>query len=332
MDTSSACGGSFGGVFERGISQYPNIGDAVHLTTEHDLERIYKPAKVGQISIGSLSSAENIPAKISLNELVTRHSAILGSTGSGKSTSVASLLRSIAEGEPYGLYLNARIVLLDIHGEYSKALFDIARVFSVDPRLGEQQLNIPFWALEFSHLMEFLLGGVNDAQEIPFIEKVLELKTASFDREKYAGIARASITVDTPIPFSLAQLWYDLIDEEVKTVTGQARDEPALEAAGNPNDLTLPRYTPHAIGAKGPYINPRARGVRRQLDTLRSRLLDRRYDFLLHPSGWEPSLAGKTERDLDALLAGWLGTDKPITYWIFRQRQVLFLIFWWVLF
>ena len=53
--------------------------------------------------------------------------------------------------------------------------------------------------------------------------------------------------------------------------------------------------------------------VRRQLDLLRSRLLDRRFDFLLHPGPWEPDLAGKTSADLDKLLGGWLGSDQPVT-------------------
>ncbi len=67
------------------------------------------------------------------------------------------------------------------------------------------------------------------------------------------------------------------------------------------------------MGAQGPFLNQQAVGIRRQLNLLRSRLLDRRYDFLLHPGPWEPHLDGKTERDLDALLAGWMGGEKPIT-------------------
>ena len=67
------------------------------------------------------------------------------------------------------------------------------------------------------------------------------------------------------------------------------------------------------MGAQGPFLNQQARGIRKQLGMLRSRLLDRRYDFLLHPGPWEPALDGKVVSDLDALLAGWIGSDKPIT-------------------
>lgn len=115
------------------------------------------------------------------------------------------------------------------------------------------------------------------------------------------------------MPYSLKQLWHDLIDFETMTFTGQLRDQPALEVAGDPATLTAPRYTPHAMGAAGPFLNQAAKGIRRQLNLLRSRLLDRRFDFLLHPGPWEPDLAGHTQQDLDTLLAGWLGHDRPIT-------------------
>ena len=134
-------GESVGGVFERGISQYPNVGDGVHITTESSLARIYGTDKSGHVVIGSLSSAESIPAKIALDELVTRHSAVLGSTGSGKSTTIASLLQAIT-ADPAGGdgYPSARILMLDIHGEYRKALSDVATIHSVDPRPGEEPM------------------------------------------------------------------------------------------------------------------------------------------------------------------------------------------------
>jgi hypothetical protein len=67
------------------------------------------------------------------------------------------------------------------------------------------------------------------------------------------------------------------------------------------------------MGAVGPFLNSQAFGIQRQLNLLRSRLLDRRYDFLLHPGPWEPDLNGKVDKDLDTLIGGWLGGKKPIT-------------------
>ncbi|WP_222946312.1 ATP-binding protein [Paraburkholderia sp. UCT31] len=66
-------------------------------------------------------------------------------------------------------------------------------------------------------------------------------------------------------------------------------------------------------GTAGPFLNQAAKGIKRQLNLLRSRLLDRRYDFVLHPGPWEPDLNGISEADLDKLLQGWLGHDRQLT-------------------
>ena len=303
-----------GGLFERGVSQYPNIGDAVHLAVEEHLRKLYDIRGQGHIIIGTLASAESIAAKIALNELVTRHSAVLGSTGSGKSTTIASLLRAITISSPgTEEYPNARVLLLDIHGEYAAPLADVAQVFSVEPQYGEERLYIPYWALDSGDLLEFLTGGLQGNSETAFTDKIFQLKLASHDVQKFPGTASESITVDTPLPFSLKKLWYDLVDFEIATFEGTGRDQPTLQNSGDPETLTPPTYKPHAMGSAGPFLNQHALGIQRPLNLLRSRLLDRRYGFLLRPGPWEPDLEGKPEKDLDVLLAGWLGGKKPIT-------------------
>ena len=147
--------------FDRGIIQYPNVADAVHLAIEEDLKKVYNIAHAGHVTIGSLSGVETIPARISVNELVTRHSAVLGSTGSGKSTTVASLIRALLATEGSSAsYPSARILLLDVHGEYALPLADVAQVFSVEPREGEESLYVPYWAVDVNELLGFLTGGV----------------------------------------------------------------------------------------------------------------------------------------------------------------------------
>lgn len=306
-------GEAIGDRFERGLSQHPNINDAVHIVTERDLRRIYGGADDDQVAIGTLSSAENIVTRLSLDALVTRHSAILGSTGSGKSTTVASLLRSIIGPDDGAGSPGARILLLDVHGEYASALRDLATVFSAAPQPGENPLFVPFWALEAEEILDFVAGQLNDNQLIAFTDKIQDLKERRLMAGSFSGLDPLSLTVDSPVPFSLKQLWYELIDFETMTFTGQQRDQPALEGVGDANILKPPKYTPHAMGAAGPYMNQAAKGIRRQLNLMRSRLLDRRYDFILHPGPWEPSLLGSTQEDLDTLLKGWLGHDKPLT-------------------
>ena len=303
-----------GGTFERGVSQYPNIGDFVHLAVEEHLRRIYDTRNHGHVEIGFLSSAESISAKIALNELITRHSAVLGSTGSGKSTTVASLLRAITTSiEGDDPYPSARVLMLDLHGEYAAPLADVAQVFSVEPLEGENRLFIPYWALDTTELLDFLTGSLEENREAAFTDKIFELKLASHEEQEFPGVDSASITVDTPLPFSLKRLWYELARFELMTFEGQNRDQPALLKDGDAEALTAPLYKRHGLGAKGPFLNAEALGIKRPLKLLRSRLLDRRYDFLLHPGPWEPDLRGKPTKDLDALLCGWLGGAKPIT-------------------
>ena len=254
-------GEATGDHFERGLSQHPNVDDAVHLVTQKDLRRIYGGAEEDQIEIGTLSSAENIVVRLSLDALVTRHSAIVGSTGSGKSTTVASLLRSIVRTAENVAASGARILLLDVHGEYSAALGDLAKTFSASPSPGEEPLFVPYWALEADELLDFVAGGLSDNHLIAFTDKIQELKEIRLGAGALPGSDPQSLTVDSPVPFSLKKLWYDLIDFETATFTGPQRDQPALEVAGDPATLTPPHYKPHAMGAAGPFLNQAARRV-----------------------------------------------------------------------
>ncbi len=306
-----------GASFERGISQYPNVKDEVHLVTEEDLAVIYGTQDGGQVMIGRLANAEGIPVRIDLDKLVTRHSAVLGSTGAGKSTTVASLLRSIALGgsaDGGTGFPSARILLLDIHGEYSRALRSVSTVLRVNPSADEQPLHIPFWALDPADLLTFLMGKLDDKPLSQILDRIFDYKTKLVNDTSVAGLDINSMTADSPVPFSLNRLWFELLEPEIKTWADQPRTQPALDEAGDAATLKAPRYKPHGAGSTAPFINQiGVLGIRRPLDQMRSRLLDRQYDFLLHPGEWEPDLDGKAAKDLPELLQAWLGHDKPIT-------------------
>lgn len=301
--------------FERGISQYPGINDEVHLVTEDDLAKIYGTAESGQVTIGRLAGAESIPVQIDLEKLVTRHSAVLGSTGSGKSTTVANLLRSISGGQSSEVaFPSARILLLDVHGEYGKALANVAKVFRVNPQDGSDPLFVPYWAMDIVELIEFLMGRLEEKALSPILDKILEYKLAAHSVAKFPGVDPTSLTSDSPIPFSLNRLWYELIDPEIKTWKDQARTQSARTSDGDPESLTPPQYPLPGTGSSSPFMNNAGvLGIRRPLTLLRSRLLDRQYDFMLHPGDWKPSLDGTVQKDLPALLENWIGHDKPIT-------------------
>jgi hypothetical protein len=301
--------------FERGVSQYPSINDEVHLVTETDLEKIYGGSEAGQVTIGRLAAAESIPVRIDLDKLLTRHSAVLGSTGSGKSTTIASLLRSISAGQGgQRTFPSARILLLDVHGEYTKALSNVAKTFRVNPTQGEAQLFIPYWAMEIGEVLHFLMGKIEEKALSPILDKILEMKLAAVAAAKFPGVEPNSLTSDSPIPFSLKQLWLDLIDPEIKTWKEQARTTSALIAPGDAETLKQPHYPLPGAGSSAPFMNNAGvLSIRRQLTLLRSRLLDRQYDFMLHPGDWEPKLDGSVTSDLPKLLGEWIGHDQPIT-------------------
>ena len=322
------------GQFNRGISQYPTIDDRVHIVTEADLRAIYGAGEPDDfVAVGHLASAESIPALVNINKLVTRHSAVVGTTGSGKSTTVAGLLNSLSESSHYP---SARIVVLDIHGEYSKALSDRAAVFRVseDAAKGQKALRVPFWALSFEELTSLTFGKLGDdngAKTAAIADAIVQLKKDSLKNQPREGIDETRITVDSPIPFCLHKLWLDLYRREHQTVIakpGGAQDElePAyvLDAKGQPAQLgdamavTPPAYrTVKTSGPKDQQINwsrsPEPLNLRQQLAGLASKLRDPRMSFLFNPGDWLPDIEGKTTKDLDTLLEEWIGGPQPIT-------------------
>ena len=324
--------GQRNGEFERGISQYPTINDEAHLVTETDLARIYgRPDEPKYVRVGSIASAESIPALIDINRLVTRHSAILGTTGAGKSTTVASLLSSLSEVDRYP---SARIIIFDIHGEYHSALKDRATLFRVnaDPTRDEENLYVPYWALSFDELLRITpFGGIRDEDRAALLDRIKMLKTSSLNVQSRKGVSPDTVTVDTPVPFSIHRLWYDLHRDVLSTHTvgpgsNQNRETEAIavDANGAPlvgdiMDVRPPNYLPiTASGQDRVYLSGSALNIRRQLLAVESLLKDSRYDFLFRPGPWCPypshqNLDAQPSEDLDVLLESWIGGPKPIT-------------------
>lgn len=312
------------GGFHRGLSQYPTIGDIVHLVTETDLRSLHgRPDSPQYIKIGMLSGSESIPALIDLNSLITRHSAIVGSTGSGKSTTIAGLVNNICRGKNFG---SARILIIDIHGEYAQALSDIATVLSVnpDPTRNEESLFIPYWALNFEEFMATAFGDVpSDADRGGIIDKITEMKLLSLSRNPLDGVSSASLNVDTAVPFSIHQLWYELhlLILATHTQTGnQSLETVAYELdhnkepidIGDPMEVRSPKCKPQNLKANV-YLSQSRLNIRRQLEGLAYKLRDSRYDFLFRPGPWLPQPQEAPEKDLDFLIEQWLGGHNPVT-------------------
>jgi hypothetical protein len=323
--------GRKGAAFERGISQYPSIGDLVHVMTESDLETVYAPGdEDGYVAIGRVASAESIRAYLDLNRLVSRHSAVVGSTGAGKSNAVANLLGVISD---QARFKSARVVLFDLHGEYAKSFGNLARVFRVgaDTKIGERELHVPFWALTAEEFTSLAMGSVSGIPLTQLQERLLSSKRAA----KAAGVAHGlpdiSVTVDTPLPFSVFQLWHDLYSlqcsthnvsknqnqtEGTRTYLEDDTTTPPTKAIGDSAKLERPRFRPLKDVKDDPdkvYGGIYGDLPRAHLDVLESKLRDPRMQFLFNPGDWAVAKDGTTKADLDALLAAWIGADAPIS-------------------
>jgi len=323
--------GRQGGRFERGLSQHPTIDDPVHIVTEEDLLSIYGSGVTDDhVTVGRLASAESIPAFVDINKLLTRHSAVLGTTGAGKSTTIAGLLTALSDPVHYP---SARIVIFDIHGEYSRALKDRCIVYragsSSTLKDYERPLYVPYWALTSRELINLAFGAMDSSKEASLSEFITESKRDALKMYPKDGVTVDTATADSPIPFSIHKLWFELHKREFMTVIpkpGGTPDEriPAyvLGEEGQPRELgdamgvKPPLY--RTVKMTGPATERVQHGneglnIRQQVNTLASKLRDPRFSFLFNPGKWLPDLNGKTESDIASLLENWIGEFQPIT-------------------
>jgi Cdc6-like AAA superfamily ATPase len=147
------------------VAQYPTADDEVHIVTIDDLKIIYSGIELDNvINVGQISASESLPAQLDINKLVTRHCAILGRTGSGKSNAVSVILESIAKSDHLR---SERIILIDPHGEYNDSLSNYCKVYKINAEInkGQSELTIPFWALPFDELLSIFSGRLSDTQK-----------------------------------------------------------------------------------------------------------------------------------------------------------------------
>ena len=317
------------GIFARGVSQYPTIGEEVHLVSETDLRKIYghQSGRPHFVKIGHISGADSIPALIDINRLITRHCAVVGATGSGKSTAVATLLNRLSNPE---VYPSARIIVLDIHGEYGKALGERANIYRInaDTSQGEKELYLPFWALNFDEMVEISFGGfANEKDRNIVLERILKEKRKSLATTPREGVDAANLNVDTPIPFSLNHLWHQLFIETFgtyyKSNPGTAVNNLAFDTDEEGNLLvgdastgippTFKKVKNDAADAEKINYLPESLNIGQQLQSLGSKLRVPRFDFVFKPGDWLPDKNGIVTHDLDVIIKDWIGSHKPIT-------------------
>jgi uncharacterized protein len=293
------------GRFRRGVGTYPGLDDAVHFSTPDDLRLVFPPPGDDRVRVGRLAAAEDVPISLDAARFVTRHSAIVGSTGSGKTSCVASLLQGFAtEG-----WSAANIVVIDPHGEYSAAFKDHAAIRSV-LGTGVNGLRVPYWALPADDiLMAFTGSVVGGTTRSNFAALVTSARREFAAAASWLALDPAAVTADTPIPFDIRQVWYQLDFENNET--RQVKGDPttvAEEDPGDPATLTPARFTPYEPGGAAPFKGPIHGSHGAAPERLRLGLLDPRLAFLQEPQG------GPSGPDpLVDELANWLGRDRPIS-------------------
>lgn len=280
------------GRFYRGISQYPVILDSVLLPGEDDLAIMLRSGRdpyttsAGTLLLGRCAVNTDYPVYLSGEHFFSKHAAVLGNSGSGKSCTVARIVSEAIETA------HSQVVLFDLHGEYTEAFSDAdGKLLPNVTCLTADDLVLPSWLLRY-HEFETLFIDRSDPQAISnqgsFLkEAIRKLKHPSAQRHKLLD----SYTLDTPIYYSLDQLKlyaenlnqarfvlntdrYAFARSALRSLTPAEQESILLTKKAQFNQGNAEGEIPHAL-----YYH-KLTGL---IDRLDSKLNDCRYDFLLRP-------------------------------------------------
>ena len=215
--------------FKRGVTRYPVPSAMVYPATTRDLEQIYASDGRANITIGRVFPTKDIRAGLYIDAMLGKHFALLGSTGTGKSTSAALILHRICEAAPQG-----HIVMIDPHGEYSAAFRQTGQILDVS------NLQMPYWLMNFEEHCEVLLTSDGNERQVDMdiLAKCL-LHARSKNR---MAETMGKITVDSPIPYLLSDL-SNVIQDEMGKLDKATSSAPYMRIKQKLEELkTDPRY------------------------------------------------------------------------------------------
>lgn len=302
------------GVFERGVSQYPIVGDGVYLVSNNTLKFIYnQTSDIYPIDIGTINESSGLRANLDLNKMISRHCAILGSTGSGKSNAVSILLNQISEREELK---GSRILIIDPHGEYSNSFKNNAKIFKISPQAHEENIKplyIPFWALDINSLIEVIGTQLESRALDAFSSKVNEMKEIALEK---MGINKLTANYNAPIPYNIYKLWFEIDENENFTCMDRSkpRETMAYIEEGDWVTLKKSKFKPPATGNSAPFLGNATQGLRRFSDSLWLKMIDPKYNFIFNPGDYKPKGdEGVPDKELYNLIYDWFSGDKKIT-------------------
>ena len=214
--------------FQRGVSCYPGLGNTIYPATPEDLAEIYACPEEANVRFGTLHQDQSLPTHLITDQLLGKHFAILGTTGSGKSCALTVILKALLGDNPYG-----HIVLLDPHNEYGGAFGEAAELIS------PAKLELPYWLLNFEELVSVLCSlDRNERQTEAGIlkEAVMRAKRSFIGDGELAGY----LTVDTPVPYRLTGL-IEFINEAVGKLDKPLENAPFLRLKARIENLRSDR-------------------------------------------------------------------------------------------
>jgi uncharacterized protein len=199
--------------FQRGITSYPAIGDPVLAIGASELRLVYNDTSNLAIAIGHLQQDSSIAAHVNLDDMLSKHFAVLGTTGVGKSSAIVLLLHEIVRVRP-----NLRMFVLDAHNEYGRPFADKALV------LNPRNLRLPFWLFNFEEMIDVLFGArPGTEEEVDILSEAIPRAKANYGSHR-TGLDRSIVkksepkavgySVDTPVPYRIADL-IALLDERM---------------------------------------------------------------------------------------------------------------------
>ncbi len=215
--------------FKRGVTRYPVPGAMCFPATTRDLEQIYASDGRASITIGKVFPTKDIRAGLYIDAMLGKHFALLGSTGTGKSTSAALILHRICEAAPKG-----HIVMIDPHGEYSAAFKTTGHILDVS------NLQMPYWLMNFEEHCEVLLSGSGDERQVD--SDILAKCLLGARSKNRLAQTMGKITVDSPIPYLLSDLG-NIIQDEMGKLDKATSSAPFMRIKGKLDEIKAdPRY------------------------------------------------------------------------------------------
>ncbi|MBV9784489.1 MAG: ATP-binding protein [Acidisphaera sp.] len=187
-------GPGIAGAFRRGVSRLPSLDTTVHLADHEDTEVIFALPNRQSICIGSVHQDQRVRANVGIDDMLCKHFAMLGTTGTGKSCALTLVLKRIFDNNPHG-----HVLLLDPHGEYKLAFAERAE------SLDASNFRLPYWLLNFEELTEVVFGSEKRdmATEIMYLRDLV--LTAKLAMAKDSS-DKSWITVDSPVLYTMSDL------------------------------------------------------------------------------------------------------------------------------